>query len=525
MTQAKHEPRFEHIDISLLIPTPDNPRTVNESSPEFSDLLDSVKRDGVKIPVVVRPHPQQADKYDLRAGARRTKAAIKAGLKVVPALVYETMSDAEAFDITFLENFARQDLQPLEEAKAVAIMLEKHGNDYAVVADKFGKTPHWVHLRSNVSKNLAPEWIKELAKDNSKLIKWTISHLELIARFDRNTQVRFLKDALEQPWHYIDISVKQLEKECNENLRNLKKAGWKLDDVLTDKTGKKLPVCGKCIKRSGCQPGLWDIKEEGGKNDLCLDAACWKNKSMTNMLREVNAKKAQYPNLKLITDGMRGFDEWELSKHLGMPIEGKYGFNAAKKDDKGAFPCYTIGGDSSGKIVWMKSFRSDTSSSSKKDKAKALSLKEKRQQLDNKRWYSVLEKLKSEVGKAAVDAIVHQDLFATVAILVSIYGIYECKWGDNYEGDNKKIARKKYLGMGGFSGSKEEGDTTAALWNMVRPKLIESFHYNGPVTQTPTDCIEAGKEIAALVGIDIDAMFKAACEEIKEPKSWAKLEK
>jgi hypothetical protein len=42
-------------------------------------------------------------------------------------------------------------------------------------------------------------------------------------------------------------------------------------------------------------------------------------------------KKAQYPNLKLIADGMRGCDEQELSKHLGMPIESKYGFSPAKK--------------------------------------------------------------------------------------------------------------------------------------------------------------------------------------------------
>jgi hypothetical protein len=367
-----------------------------------------------------------------------------------------------------------------------------------------------------------------MASEKSIFALWTISHIELIARFDKATQARLLKEMQSDQWTFKKITLKDLQKECTEFVRSLKKAQWKINEQLTDAKGKALPVCDKCNKRSGCQPQLWDSKTEGGKDDRCLDVACWNNKSTAVMSREVEKQKALHPDLKLIISGGSGCDDDkdEIGKQMGLPIVQRYNLLSAKKDEKGAFPVYTIGDDSNGKISWMKSPKgSSSSSASTKAKAGGLSLKEKREQLDKKRWFNVLEKLHAEVSKAPVDNIIHHDLLSTVAVLISIYGTKECRWDDKYEGDKKKEARKKYLGMGGFSGTPQCTETVAQLWVMLKPTLLESFHYNGPITQTSDKSIKAGKEIAALLGIDINTMFKAACDEIKEPKSWKNLEK
>jgi ParB/RepB/Spo0J family partition protein len=528
MTQETKQPRFENLPLKQLIPTPENPRQINEKTAKFIELLDSVKREGVRVPVMCRPHPTKTGFYDLRAGGKRFRAATIAKCETVPALVYEGMTDIEAFDLTCVENMGREDLLPLEEVQTVATMLEKHDNDYKVVADKLGKPERWVHLRNNVNENLATEWAKEMANEKSIFVLWTISHLELIARFDKNTQVRLLKEMQQDQWTFKKISLKDLQKECTEFVRSLKKAQWKIDEQLTDSKGEALPVCNKCKKRSGCQPQLWDSKTEGGKDDRCLDVACWNNKSTAVLSREVEKQKALHPDLKLIISGGSGCDddEEEIGKQMGLPIVQRWNLQSAKKDEKGAFPVYTIGGDSAGKILWMKPNKGSSSSSAgTKAKAGGLSLKEKREQLDKKRWFSVLEKLHTQVGKLAINSIVHADKLSTVAVLISMYGTHECQWDDKYEGDKKKEARKNYLGRKNFRDSDECKETLVSLWNMLKPKLLESFHYNGPITQTPDKDIKSGKEIAALVDIDIDAMFKAACEEIKEPKSWKNLEK
>ena len=62
------EPKYQLIKVADLIPTPDNPRTVRTDSESFKTLADSVKAEGVRIPVTVRPHPKKKGKFDLRDG-------------------------------------------------------------------------------------------------------------------------------------------------------------------------------------------------------------------------------------------------------------------------------------------------------------------------------------------------------------------------------------------------------------------------------------------------------------------------
>jgi ParB family chromosome partitioning protein len=107
-------PGLAEIPISQIQPNPYQPRkTFNEAS--IDELARSVRQHGIVQPLVVT---RAGDKYKLIAGERRFRAAQKAGLKTVPALIKEMMQESDALQIALIENIQREDLNPIEEALA-----------------------------------------------------------------------------------------------------------------------------------------------------------------------------------------------------------------------------------------------------------------------------------------------------------------------------------------------------------------------------------------------------------------------
>jgi ParB family chromosome partitioning protein len=112
--EARATPGLAEIPISQIQPNPYQPRkTFNEASIE--ELARSVREHGIVQPLVVT---RAGDKYKLIAGERRFRAAQKAGLTTVPALIKEMMQEGDALQIALIENIQREDLNPIEEALA-----------------------------------------------------------------------------------------------------------------------------------------------------------------------------------------------------------------------------------------------------------------------------------------------------------------------------------------------------------------------------------------------------------------------
>ena len=112
--EAYANPGLAEIPISQIQPNPYQPRkTFNEASIE--ELARSVRQHGIVQPLVVT---RAGDKYKLIAGERRFRAAQKAGLTTVPALIKEMMQEGDALQIALIENIQREDLNPIEEAMA-----------------------------------------------------------------------------------------------------------------------------------------------------------------------------------------------------------------------------------------------------------------------------------------------------------------------------------------------------------------------------------------------------------------------
>ena len=100
-------------------------------------MADSVKERGVLQPVLVRP--VAGGTYELIAGERRWRAAHLAGLDSVPAIV-RTDDDAASLELALIENMARADLNPLEEARACATLIEEFGLTREEVGRRVGRS-------------------------------------------------------------------------------------------------------------------------------------------------------------------------------------------------------------------------------------------------------------------------------------------------------------------------------------------------------------------------------------------------
>ncbi len=124
------------IPIDLLFRSPFQPRrSIREEG--IDELADSIRSQGVIEPIVVRP--RAAGGYEIIAGERRWRAAQRAELDEVPAVVRDA-NDREALAIALIENVQREDLGPLEEAQALKRLLEEFAFTHEALATAVGKS-------------------------------------------------------------------------------------------------------------------------------------------------------------------------------------------------------------------------------------------------------------------------------------------------------------------------------------------------------------------------------------------------
>ena len=127
---------LRELPVDMIAVNPDQPRrTFDERA--LAELADSVKERGVLQPVLVRPLP--GGTYELIAGERRWRAARLAGLDALPALVRPD-DDAASLELALIENMAREDLNPLEEARACAALVEDLGLTREEVGRRVGRS-------------------------------------------------------------------------------------------------------------------------------------------------------------------------------------------------------------------------------------------------------------------------------------------------------------------------------------------------------------------------------------------------
>ncbi|MEC9432864.1 MAG: ParB/RepB/Spo0J family partition protein [Pseudomonadota bacterium] len=133
-------PEADAIAIDLIRPNPDQPRR-RFSETEIDELAASIRERGVIQPLVLRPDPS-GDGYQIVAGERRWRAAQRAQLHEVPAVVRD-LDDATVLEVAIIENVQRADLTPVEEARGYSRLMQEFGHTQEKLAGIVGKSrPH-----------------------------------------------------------------------------------------------------------------------------------------------------------------------------------------------------------------------------------------------------------------------------------------------------------------------------------------------------------------------------------------------
>ena len=127
---------LRELAVELISPNPHQPRRSFDDE-ALSGLADSLRARGVLQPILVRP--KAGGTYELIAGERRWRAAQLAGLELIPALV-RPRDDAASLELALIENMAREDLNPVEEARACAALVEELGLSREEVGLKVGRS-------------------------------------------------------------------------------------------------------------------------------------------------------------------------------------------------------------------------------------------------------------------------------------------------------------------------------------------------------------------------------------------------
>ncbi|MEJ6513012.1 MAG: ParB/RepB/Spo0J family partition protein [Acidimicrobiia bacterium] len=182
---------LKDIAVNAIDPNPNQPR-VHFDEAALAELTASILAIGVLQPILVRP--EGSDRYQLIAGERRWRAASRAGLQMIPAIVRVT-DDVSSVEQALVENLHRQDLTPLEEAAAYQQLLEDFNMTHEQVASKVGKS------RSAITNALRllglPPSIQSLLADG----RLSAGHAKaLLGTPDRSLQEQLAKRAVEMGW-------------------------------------------------------------------------------------------------------------------------------------------------------------------------------------------------------------------------------------------------------------------------------------------------------------------------------------
>ncbi len=184
------QPSYVEVAIEEVVPNPFQPR-VHFDEDTLAELAASIAELGVLQPILVR---RVDDRYQLIAGERRWRAARRAGLTTVPAVV-RTSDDVSAVEQALVENLHRADLTPLEEAAAFSQLIEDFELTHDEVAQRVGKS------RSAVTNTLRllglPPGVQHLLADG----KLSAGHARaLLGTPDRALQERLARQAADEGW-------------------------------------------------------------------------------------------------------------------------------------------------------------------------------------------------------------------------------------------------------------------------------------------------------------------------------------
>lgn len=214
--------QVSELRISMIEPDRSQPRK-NFDEKQLAELADNIAQHGVLQPILVRPIGDGI--YRIVAGERRWRAARKAGLTEIPAVVRE-LDDKQAAQISLIENIQRSDLDPIEEAAALRRLMDEFGMTQEQLAKSIGRS------RSAVANSLRLLTLDDRVKEMLSEGKLTAGHAKLLLTFDTDVQHQLAEAAVSE-----EMSVRGFEKYIDD-YRSRSSKTYTLDEVLKEVAGK-----------------------------------------------------------------------------------------------------------------------------------------------------------------------------------------------------------------------------------------------------------------------------------------------
>lgn len=205
------------VPIEAVKPNPDQPRKIFLRE-ELEELATSIRDKGVLQPILVRSQPGGDGTWQIIAGERRWRASQIARLTEVPVIVSE-MDDLAVFEVAIIENVQRADLNPLEEADAYRMLMERFGRTQDAVAGIVGKS------RSHVANTLR---LLQLPEE----VLWFVRHGKLSAGHARAMITAPDPVSLAQQAERDGLNVRQVERLARQAAQGPRKSGAKQKAIL-----------------------------------------------------------------------------------------------------------------------------------------------------------------------------------------------------------------------------------------------------------------------------------------------------
>ena len=256
-TSAEQELR--ELPVELIVANPNQPRRHFDEE-ALNALAGSLGEQGVLQPVLVRPKP--GGTYELVAGERRWRAAQIAGLSEIPALV-RPRDDAATLELALIENMAREDLNPIEEARACAALVEELGLTREQVGRRVGRGRVAV---SNLLRllDLPDETIELLERE-----QLSEGHgRALLLAEDHATRRRLSKDAVREGWSVRTVEARARDANKTEDSGIEKAQGGPKRELHPDQQEALITIATRLEEAFGAEVKVRVEKKGGYRAEL-----------------------------------------------------------------------------------------------------------------------------------------------------------------------------------------------------------------------------------------------------------------
>lgn len=461
---------YQVLDVAGIEPSPLNRRYEGDDDQRVLALAADIERQGLIHPINVRAMP--GGKYEIICGEGRWRAFRRAGLERIPCIVRDC-DESAAQVMRLAENLQRHNLDPLDEGEGVRALLRLHNDSADEVAARLKWSPAWVRRRASLA-NLSLAWREEIANPDTLYdhIRDKVTHLEMIAPLPHETQDALLSSGVLR----YKLTARDLRAALALAMRRLDAKPWTREFDKKTYSGSSGRRCDACQKRSGRKDGgLFDELVEasaetvkGDKSDLCLDPACWAEKTF----RFVSAQINDNPGVHLIASDLNcDISALKLAYGEILPswaweecIEGNENSKSYTEEAKGVF----VSGNRIGKVIdiMLRDDREDELDDAERRKRKEVQIREmdERRRLDEERVERIRQAVPESIENLKALLAAPENLDAVLLNWGVWLGLECIRFDDDADSDFLVFATIE--------------STCTAAWESIREDIVRLLAYD-----------------------------------------------